>query len=589
MRDVPVQEVVWNLEDLYEGPGDPRRETDRQWCRDEADGLADAYRGKIAHLSAPELLEAIQRFERFEEMVRHLTTYAQLYFSTRTEDPKAGALWQEAVQLESEIHRDTLFFELEWKQMDEQKAEELMDDPVLENYGHFLRVIRRYRPYTLSEPEEKVLAETSPMRATAWSTLFDKVVTHLRFGKQQRTQSEVLSELYHADRDVRKQAALDVTQGLETVLHIQSHTFNTILQERAVSDRMRGYPHWLSARNLSNEAEDGMVEALVAAVTSRYDIVQRYYRLKRSLLGYEEICDYDRYAPIPGLGDSDYSWSEAREMVLGAYKEFSPLMADIAREFFDEKWIHAPVLPGKRGGAFAHPATPDLHPFILLNFTGKLRDVTTLAHELGHGIHQYLARQQGLFNGQTPLTMAETASVFGELLVFRKLLARLEKPENRLALICSRLEDDFATIFRQVAMNRFEDMAHNERRSKGELAPQRLSEIWMQTQKNMFGDSVTLLDQYSIWWSYIPHFVHAPGYVYAYAFGNLLVLALAGMYDENPESFVPRYLELLSSGGNAGPEELLEPFGVNLNDPDFWSRGLGMLEDFLKEAEALTA
>ncbi len=579
-----VEKIVWNLDDLYAGPDDPSIEADMKWCRQRAGELA-RHRGKVAGLSARELLEAVRSLEEMHERAQKLMAFSYLYFATRTQDSAASALFQAQKELYSELHRDTLFFELEWTKLEESRAQALAADPVLSKYGHYLRSARRYAPYLLSEPEEKILAEKEPAGASAWSTLFDKMISQVKFGDKQRTETEVLAELYHPEREARKNAALELTGGLESVLPALVHIFNTILLDKAIDDRLRGYPGWLSARNLSNEADDRMVEALVAAVSSRYDVVERYYLLKRRLLGLDELHDYDRYAPIPAQPHAQFTWDEARDIVVTAYAAFSPRMAEIALEFFDRGWIHAPVLPGKRSGAFAHPVVPSAHPYVLLNFTGTHRDVMTLAHELGHGVHQYLARKQGLFNGETPLTTAESASVFGEMLVFRHILHVTATREERLALLCSKIEDTIATVFRQVSMNRFEDAVHNARRSRGELDPDFIASAWMETQRAMFGDSVRLLDHYRIWWSYIPHFVHSPGYVYAYAFGELLVLALYDLYKREGDGFVPKYLTLLEAGGSDKPDELLRPLGIDLSDSQFWSRGIAMIEDLVAEAE----
>jgi len=585
MKALSVEAVVWTLEDLYAGPEDPVLESDKRWCLDRGSELASNYRGRVASLTAGELLEAVRSLEALQDKAQKLLSYAFLFFSTRTRDPRASALWQSLQEFYSTLHRDTLFFELEWAQMDEDRAAEILSHPGASGYRHYLESLRRFKPHLLSEAEERLLAEREPVGASAWSTLFDKVSGHIRYGDRQRTQPEVLADLYRPDRGVRKQAALDLTGGLEEVLHVLTHVLNTILADKSISDRQRRYPHWLASRNLKNEADDNVVEALVEAVTSRYDIVRRYYRLKRRLLGHETLYDYDRYAPVPGQPETTLDWEEAKDTVLAAYGSFSREMADIAGLFFQGGWIHAPVLPGKRGGAFAHPTVPSAHPYVLLNFTGTHRDAMTLAHELGHGVHQYLARSQGLFNAQTPLTTAETASVFGEMLVFQYLLSRIREPKERLALLCSKLEDSFATIFRQVSMNRFEDAVHRERREKGELSSDRFSDLWMETQEAVFGDSVQLLEHYRIWWCYIPHFVHSPGYVYAYAFGELLVLALYQRYRETGEAFVPLYLDLLGAGGKDRPDRLLRSFDIDLTDPDFWRQGLAVLEELLEEAE----
>lgn len=580
-----VQDVVWHLEDLYDGVEDPRLEEDLAWCKQEAAAFSEAYRGRVATLSPEELLAAIRRFEILQERSRKLLSFSYLFFSTQTQESRASALWQAHLEFASILHRDTLFFELEWNQMPEERVQSTLAHPVLAPYRHYLERILRYRPHILTEPEERVLAEMEPVAGSAWSNLFDKMLGNLKFGIEQRTESEVLGDLYHTSREKRRQAALDLTEGLKGVLPVLGHIFNTVLLHKAITDRMRRFPHWLRSRNLDNEADDEMVEALVDAVASRYDLVQRYYRLKREILGYEELLDYDRYAPIPGTPAVTFQWEEAEKVVLSAFNRFSPDMAEIAGLFFLKGWIHAPVLPGKLSGAFSHPTVPSCHPYVLLNFTGTHRDIMTLAHELGHGVHQFLSRQQGLFSSDTPLTMAETASVFGEMLVFRHLLDQTVQPSEKLALLASKLEDIFATVFRQVSMNRFEDRVHNLRRTDGELDVERISDWWMTTQKDMFGDSVRLLSHYRTWWAYIPHFVHQPGYVYAYAFGELLVLSLFRRYQEMGTSFVPLYLDLLAAGGKAGPARLLEPFQIDLMDPGFWHRGLDLIGEILKEAE----
>jgi oligoendopeptidase F len=584
VRSKTAADIIWELGDLYGSPLSPQVDADAKRLRDLVRAFS-SYRGKVAMLGPAELLKAVREIEEIGECVEKLLAYAYLNFSTSTTDPAPGAFFQAATELHGEIRRDTLFFELEWTKLDDDRSGRLAVDPKLSKYSHYLMSLRRYKPHLLSEPEERVLADREPAGVTAWETLFDKLLSRLRFGRKKRMESEVLGELYSPRRDVRKRAAAELTAGLQPMLFALTHIFNTILLDKSIDDRLRQYPHWLSARNLSNEAGDAMVGALVSAVCSRYDLVERYYRLKRKLCGYDELFDYDRYAPIPALGQTGISWDEAKGIVLDAYADFSPEMAEIASQFFSRRWIHAPTMPGKRSGAFAHPVVPSSHPFVFLNFTGRRRDVMTLAHELGHGVHQYLARKQGFLNCRTPLTTAESASVFGEMLVFRSMLKRAASPSERLGLLCAKIEDVFSTVFRQVAMNRFEDTVHNARRKRGELDADFISSVWMETQTAMFGDSVRLLDHYRIWWSYIPHFVHSPGYVYAYAFGELLVMALYEQYRREGPDFVPRYLKFLESGGKAEPEELLRPFGVDLTDPGFWDRGITIIEGLVAEAE----
>jgi oligoendopeptidase F len=396
----------------------------------------------------------------------------------------------------------------------------------------------------------------------------------------------VLSRLYDPDRDVRRRAAQSVTAGLRDLGRTTTYIFNNILADKASDDRLRHYPAWISARNLANEVDDQVVDALVGAVTARYDIVARYYRLKRRLLGLDELFEYDRYAPLPAA-DRRYSWDETRHIVLNAYGNFHPRMAEVAGWFFERRWIDAAMRPGKIGGAFSAGTVPSAHPYVLVNYEARPRDVMTVAHELGHGVHQALSRQQGMLQMHTPLTTAETASVFGEMLVFQDMMAREGDSRVRLAMLTGKLEDSFATVFRQVSMNRFEDAIHTARRSEGELTTERYGELWLETQRAMFQGSVTLSQDYGLWWSYIPHFINTPGYVYAYSFGELLVLALYARYQQVGPAFAGAYLDMLGAGGSNWPHELVKPLGVDLRDLNFWTAGLQILDDMVGQAEKL--
>ncbi len=420
---------------------------------------------------------------------------------------------------------------------------------------------------------------------------FQQVMGAARFDYEgdKLTQSEILAKMHDSDREVRRKAADSVTATLHEKAMELTYIFNVLAADKASDDRRRGYETWVSARNLDNKVADEVVGALVQAVTSSYDIVAQHYTLKRALLGYDELTDYDRYAPLP-VRDSDrqYSWDQAHDIVLKAYGAFSPQVAEIVQRFFDEHWIDAALQPGKRGGAFSASGTPSTHPFILMNFTGRASDIKTLAHELGHGVHQFLAAEhQGLLNADTPLTTAEMASTFGEMLVFNDLMAAEPDPEARLAMLSEKIEEMFATIFRQTAMNRFEDGLHNARRNEGELPTERINQIWMETQEAMFEGSVHLRDDYAQWWSYIPHFLATPGYVYAYAFGELLVLALFKLYQSGGEDFVPAYIDVLAAGGSDWPDKILAKVGVDLTDPNFWSEGLAILRDMVEQEQAL--
>jgi oligoendopeptidase F len=487
--------------------------------------------------------------------------------------------------LYSKCGTETVFFELEWNQVGDQQAQALLNSPQIVPYRHYLDALRRYRPHQLTEAEEKILLEKEVVGRNSWTTLFNKVLSELKFGKNNRSEEEVLTDLYHADRDVRQTAATEMTEGLRENNHILTHIFNTLAADKMITDRLRKHSSWVSSMNLHNELQDKTVETLIDSVTSRYDLVNRYYHVKQQLLGVEGLEDFDRYAPLPSLPTKKIDWPSCKETVLSSFAAFSPQMAEIAEMFFSRNWIHAPVGTGKRGGAFAHPCVPEIHPYVLVNYTGNLRDVSTVAHELGHGIHQVLAAGQGHFNSDTPLPLAETASVFAELLVFNSQLEILEDDQERRAFICQKLESIFATVFRQTAMNRFEQLMHEGRRKHGELSSERLSEYWLTTQRAMFGDSVNLREDYAIWWSYIPHFLSTPGYVYSYAFGELLVLALYGLYQKEGETFVEKYLELLSGGGSKSPYEMLKTFNIDLDSPEFWLSGLTVIEDMLAKVE----
>jgi oligoendopeptidase F len=583
-----ASEVRWDLGDLYSGREDPRLSADLEQSLARAEALGGRLRGRVASLSPAELAAAVAEYEAIQEQAGRAGTFAYLDWSTGTEDPARGALLARLQEHSSQLHQRLLFLELEWAQVDEERARELLASPECRQYRFWLQLARRYRPHLLSEPEEKILAEKGVTGRAAWVRLFEEVHSAARYqlDGESLAQHAVLSRLYRPDRGERQRAARAFTAGLQANLRISSSILNNILADKASDDRLRHYPTWIAARHLDNQIDEATVQALVQAVTGRYDIVARYYRLKKRLLGLEELADYDRYAPLPAAA-THLSWVEACRLVEQAYAGFHPELGRIARTFMDRRWIDSGPAPGKRGGAYSHGAVPSAHPYVFLNYDGTPRDVMTLAHELGHGAHQYLSRRQGLLLADTPLTTAETASVFGEMLTFRSLLAREREPAARLALLVSKIEDSFATVFRQTAMNRFEEAIHLARRSEGELAPDRFGELWLQTQKAMFQGSVTLTEDYRSWWSYIPHFLHSPGYVYAYAFGELLVLALYARYQETGEAFPPLYLDLLAAGGSAWPEELLQPLGVDLKDPGFWAKGLGMLEEMVRQAEEL--
>ena len=445
---------------------------------------------------------------------------------------------------------------------------------------------RQREPHVLSEAEEKVLTEKTITGQTAWNRFFDEAMGATRFvlNKRSLTQQETLARLYQADRGVRRRAALAFTKGLKTRLRETAFVFNVTLADKASDDRLRSYPNWMRSRNLDNEISDEAVEVLVDSVARRYDLVARFYRLKRTLLGLDELFDYDRYAPV-GAAATFRTWKQAQATVLKAYRAFHPRIGAIALEFFEKRWIDAPPGPGKSSGAFSHPAVTTVHPYILMNYSGNIRDIQTLAHELGHGVHQYLSQKQGYLQSRPPLTTSETASVFGEMLVFDHLMKTERDPKVRLSILVGNIDDTIATVFRQIAMHQFEARIHTARRQEGELSVDRLSQLWTETQEEMFQGSVTLKDHYRIWWSYIPHFIHTPGYVYAYAFGKLLVLAL--YRQQGRENFAEEYLGLLEAGGSDWPQAMIGKLGVDLDDTELWNQGLSFTEDLIRDAEEL--
>jgi oligoendopeptidase F len=582
VTDPEVLEVAWDLEPLVDGEGPEG--VDRQLAEADrrASAFAERYAGKVSELDGPGLEEAMRELAGLAELVGKAGSYAHLRFSTDTADPERGALVAKVTELGTAIETKLVFFELEWAAVDDARADKVLEHPGLEFARHHLRNARRYRPHLLTEPEEKILAEKGQTGSSAWARLFSEHMAQVKVDDQPL--EVTLSKLMHPDREVRRTAAEAVTAALEPGLRTRAYIVNTLALDKAVDDRLRHYPSWLSARNLANEASDESVEALVQAVQGRYELARRWYRLKAKLLGIDRLADYDRMAAL-STHEEHIGWAEARDMVQDTYASFSPELGDVVRQFFDDRWIDAPVRDGKRGGAFCAYTVPSVHPYVMLNWTGRRRDVTTLAHELGHGVHAALARPQGVLQQSTPLTLAETASVFGEELVFGRLLEETKDPEARLALLAEAIEGQIATVFRQIAMNRYEHALHTARREEGELAVDRINELWHTAQQEMFEDSVDLTDGYRTWWSYVPHFINTPGYVYAYAYGQLLALSVYRRYEEEGEGFVPAYLDLLRAGGSKSPEELGQIVGVDLADPGFWDAGLDLVERQLTAAE----
>ena len=585
-RDLTAADVAWDIESILDD-----RSVDELF--DGADTLAAGLatlRGTVADLDASGLAAAMRTMEEIGELTSRAGHYVMLAFSTDTADPARGAAMAAMQERSTAIATTLIFFDLEWAALDDERAAELLADPGLDFCRHHLANLRLQRPYLLSEAEEKVIAEKGQTGEGAWVRLFEELTSAIgvdlpdELGGSGLPLDQALSMLASNEADVRRTVAESVTESLQPGLRTRAYVYNTLLLDKSIDDRMRGFPSWVSSRNLANEASDESVQALVDAVVDKYSIPQRWYALKAKVLGVERLADYDRMASV-AADETEIGWAEATGVVRDAYASFSPELADVVGRFIDEGWIDAPLRSGKRGGAFAASVTPGHHPYVLLNWSSRSRDVATLAHELGHGVHFYLAREQSLFHQTTPLTLAETASVFGETVTSNRLLSMLDDPNDRFALLASTLEDSIATVFRQIAMNRFEDACHTARRTEGELSIERFGELWADSQTAMLGDTVEVTDGYRSWWSYVPHFMGTPGYVYAYAYGQLLALSVYARFQAEGDAFVPAYLDLLRAGGSGTPEELGRIVGVDLADPAFWDDGLKIVEAQLTAAE----
>lgn len=590
-----ADKVVWDLTALYAGVDDPAITQDLAEARKRAEAFEKAYRGKIDTPKGPTpdlLREAVGELESLSEQMDRPLVYAHLLHAAKTDDPRHGALLARTREERTAINKHLIFFDLEWVKLADEPAERLMGHPDLSKYRHYLEQTRAWRPHRLSEPEEKLLDEKGITGRSAWVRLFDETVSSLQFPFEHAGTVEMLSmqqinaKLYDPDRTVRESAAKGWTKGLQDNARLLTFIFNNLVLDHRSDCELRQFSTPMAPRHLANEITQDVVDALMSACEQHHETVQRYYRLKGKLLGLAPLYDYDRYAPLfPDMPTCD--WPTARRIVTESYEAFSPRAGEVIRDFFAKNWIDAALRPGKRGGAFSSSAVPSAHPFILMNFTDKLRDVMTLAHELGHGLHQYLSRPVGYLQCHTPLTTAEMASVFGEMLTFHRLLELYPDPRTRLAMLCSKIEDGFATVFRQVVLTRFEQSLHQARREKGELTTEQINELWMAANAPMHGDVVKLSDGYAWWWMYIGHFIHVPFYCYAYAFGELLVLALVQKYRQDGEAFVPKYLDMLSAGGSDAPDRLLARLGIDVSDPAFWGLGLGLLGDMVVEAEQL--
>ena len=583
----------WNLNDLYKNINSKKISDDFTKLEKLSIKFNKSYKNKIKNKSNPKTVhKATIELEKIYEGLGKLSSYASLNFAANTNNEKISQFYQSTSEKVSQIRKNLIFFFIDWNNIDSKNAKRIYDTKILLKYKNLLESERKYKPYILSESEEKILDQKALTSSRAFNRLFDETLNNIIFdvkikGKNKKlSETQTLSLLYDKDRKVRTEAAKGLTKGLNSEKKLITFIFNQILSDCKIINDLRGYKNPIDSRNLSNEINIKTVNALIAACDKNNSLVHRYYKLKSKILKIKNFMDYDRYAPL-GESQKKYTFKDAKKIVLDSFSAFSPEMSKVASLFFDKKWIDYNIRDGKRAGAFSHSCVPSVHPYILMNFTGKIRDVTTLAHELGHGIHQYLSRKNGYFQQNTPLTTAETASVFAEMLVFNKLLSELDSPKQKLYLICSKLEDIFATVFRQIVMTNFEISIHNRRKLGGELASEEFDKFWVNANKKMFGKSIKISEYYKNWWMYIPHFIHSPFYCYSYSFGELLVHGLFAKYNKEGKSFVNKYMNLLSSGSTEIPEKLVKKVGIDLNDSKFWESSMYLMKELVIKAEKL--
>jgi oligoendopeptidase F len=584
----------WNLDDLYSGLDDPAIKRDLDRADTDCAAFEEAYKGKLAGFAAAAdggatLAVAVRRYEAIDDLMGRLSSFAGLIHAGNTLDPVRTKFYGDVQERLTAAAIHLLFFTLELNRIDDALLDKAMADPALGHYRPWLEDVRRYRPYQLEDRVEQLFHEKSVTTYSAWNRHFDATIANLRFklaGKSLAIEP-TLNFLQDRSGGKRKAAAQALAHTFKDNLQQFALITNTLAKDKEISDRWRGFADIADERHLSNRVEREVVDALVAAVRAAYPrLSHRYYALKARWFGKKRLPHWDRNAPLPQVPMRNVPWNEAKDTVLAAYRAFSPKMADIAARFFSERWIDAPVRPGKAPGAFSHPTTPSAHPYVLVNYQGKPRDVMTLAHELGHGVHQVLAAPNGALMAQAPLTLAETASVFGEMLTFRKLLAATASKKERRAMLAAKVEDMINTVVRQIAFYTFERAVHTERKN-GELTGARIGELWMDVQHESLGPAIELKPGYETFWCYIPHFIHSPFYVYAYAFGDCLVNSLYAVYENAAQGFAERYLAMLAAGGTKHHSELLAPFGLNARDPAFWQRGLGVIERLIEELERL--
>jgi oligoendopeptidase F len=580
---------TWDLKDLYPGPNSAALKKDLAKAKKDSADFHRKYFGKIGKLSGNALGAAVKSYEKIDETLSKIMSYAQLVHAADVADPEIGRFYQTTQEAVTDIAAHLVFFTLEINQLSDAALKKKLKAPPLAHYASWIRDVRVFRPHQLDEETERLLHDKHVAGRAAWNRLFDETMARMRIDMdgRQKTTEEVLHSLSDNNGEVRKKAAKALGKTFGKHIQLFSLITNTLAKDKEIDDRWRNYARPQSSRNLANHVEDEVVDALSAAVRKSYpDLSHRYYKLKARWFGKRKLDYWDRNAPLPDAGGKEIPWDTAKSLVLDAYGQFSPDLAKVGKQFFDKPWIDAAPRPGKAGGAFAHPTVPSAHPYLLVNYMGRPRDVMTLAHELGHGCHQVLAGPQGHLKCDTPLTLAETASVFGEMLTFRSLLAAEKNPARRKAMLAGKVEDMLNTVVRQIAFYEFESRVHTERR-EGELSADRICDIWMDIQAESLGPAIRFHPEYKYFWTYIPHFIHSPFYVYAYAFGDCLVNSLYAVYENANEGFAERYLDMLRAGGTLHHKELLAPFGLNASDPKFWSKGLGVVSGLIDELEAL--
>jgi len=590
MSDTNTAETLpeWDLSDFYSGPDAPELDADLSAAEKAATAFKADYQGKLAGLGGGGLAAAISAYENLSETVYRAMSYAQLLHAVKTTDPEISRFYQTLNERVNAITTETLFFTLELNAVDDDVLARQLVDPAAARYAPWVHDTRAMRPYQLSEDLEKLLHEKEVAGRGAWLRLFSETMAHLRFNLdgEEKPLTDTLNRLTDTDPAKRRDAGKELSKVLKENERLFATITNTLAKDKEIEDRWRGFEYPAHPRHLANRVETEVVDALTGAVKASYaDLAHRYYGLKAAWMGTDQINWWDRNAPLPEDADRRFSWNDAKRTVLDAYSGFDASMAQTAETFFDKGWIDAPPREGKNSGAFAHPTVPSAHPYILVNFHGKARDVMTLAHELGHGVHQVLAAPQGLLLADTPLTLAETASVFGEMLTFRAMLDAEDDAARKRVLLAGKVEDMLNTVVRQVAFHEFETRVHAERQS-GELAPDRLGDIWIETQIESLGPVFNFDADYRVLWAYIPHFIYSPFYVYAYAFGDCLVNALYAVFQDGHPGFQAKYLDMLAQGGAKRHGELLAPFGLDAADPAFWNKGLGVISGFIDELEA---